>query len=126
MLHCTQMLRKLLPKGSSESAQRVLQTADIILGYQCKLFDPAHHTSCRPHHCLSLCADGTTKTRWISEAVSLLPFAFPFRFRIVANGHRSRPNKRPLVWDVESRHVLSMPEDGYVSARREVWLHKFS
>lgn len=38
----------------------------------------------------------------------------PFRYRIVANGGRSSPNKRPLLWDVQSRHVLDMPANGYV------------
>ena len=39
----------------------------------------------------------------------------PFRYRIVANGGRSSPNKRPLLWDVQSRHVVEIPENGYVS-----------
>jgi len=38
----------------------------------------------------------------------------PFRYRIVANGGRSSPNKRPLLWDIKSRHVLRIPENGYV------------
>lgn len=37
----------------------------------------------------------------------------PFRYRIVANGGRSSPNKRPLLWDVRSRHVIDMPESRY-------------
>ena len=38
----------------------------------------------------------------------------PFRYRVVANGGRSSPNKRPLVWDVHSRHVYSVGDDGVV------------
>jgi glycerophosphodiester phosphodiesterase len=38
----------------------------------------------------------------------------PFQYRIVANGGRSSPNKRPLIWDVHSRHVYAVPDSGIV------------
>lgn len=50
---------------------------------------------------------------WVSDTI-LLPAALPFRYRVVANGNRSHPNKRPLLWDVFSRHVYTIPDDGVV------------
>lgn len=58
--------------------------------------------------------------------------AVGFRYRVVANGQRSSPNKRPLVWDVQSRRVYSIPPDGVVKALFEPedhnsdagWVHR--
>lgn len=68
----------------------------------------------------SSCATGAHDKRepgtavWISEVVTIDASSLPFRYRVVANGNRLRPNKRPLVWDLFSRHVFDVPNDGYV------------
>ena len=51
---------------------------------------------------------------WISDVLSVAASSLPFRYRVVANGNRLKPNKRPLVWDLVSRHVFDVPKDGYV------------
>ncbi len=56
--------------------------------------------------------DGTTA--WVSDVVSIGASSLPFRYRVMANGNRLKPNKRPLVWDLFSRYVFDVPSDGYV------------
>lgn len=52
---------------------------------------------------------------WTSPTLEV-PFLdrTPFRYRVVANGGRSSPNKRPLLWDVRSRHVYEVKQGGVV------------
>ena len=47
---------------------------------------------------------------WCSGPLTAV--TLPLRFKLVANGHRSSPNTRPLVWDSSSRVVPRIPEDG--------------
>lgn len=52
---------------------------------------------------------------WISDPIDApLVDKIPFRYRIVANGGQSSLNRRPLIWDVHSRHVYSVPPTGIV------------
>ena len=37
---------------------------------------------------------------------------FPFIYRFCANGHRSSPTTRPLVWDLAHRECIQPPADG--------------
>jgi len=60
--------------------------------------------------------DGGSGAVWVSDDIDLYRsrngIFKPFRYRVVANGGRSMPNKRPLVWDLYSRHVESLPKNG--------------
>ena len=62
--------------------------------------------------------DGVSRAVWVSDEIELYKsrngIFKPFRYRVVANGGRSLPNKRPLVWDLYSRHVESLPRGGIV------------
>lgn len=51
-------------------------------------------------------------TTWRSPQLLYAQEQFPLRFRLVANGHRSSPNTRPLIWDSSSRVLYAPPEDG--------------
>ncbi len=56
--------------------------------------------------------EGTTT--WCSGPFSIAAKCLPLRFKFVANGHRSSPNTRPLIWDSQSRLVQEkdIPADG--------------
>lgn len=52
---------------------------------------------------------------WVSDPIEApLVDKIPFRYRVVANGGQSSLNRRPLIWDVHSRHVYSVPPTGIV------------
>lgn len=52
---------------------------------------------------------------WVSDPIEApLVDKIPFRYRVVANGGQSSLNRRPLIWDVHSRHVYSVPPSGIV------------
>eukprot|EP00887_Chlorella_sp_A99_P007166 scaffold2.g7166.t1 len=63
-------------------------------------------------------SNGGDSTLW-SAAVELAPGQLPLRFKCVANGHRSSPNTRPLIWDRASHVVDALPEDGIVRCEFE-------
>ena len=52
---------------------------------------------------------------WMSTPITLPSLRFPLKLRFLANGHRSSPNTRPLVWDLPSRRVAAPPEDGIIT-----------
>ena len=51
-------------------------------------------------------------TTWRSEVLTLPAARLPLRWKFVANGHRSSPNTRPLIWDSRSRVLHAIPADG--------------
>ena len=52
---------------------------------------------------------------WSSKPLELPSLRFPLKIRFLANGHRSSPNTRPLVWDITSRRIWAPPSDGIVT-----------
>lgn len=54
--------------------------------------------------------DGSTT--WRSPQLSIPASRMPLRLKFVANGHRSSPNTRPLIWDSRSRVYERLPADG--------------
>ena len=51
-------------------------------------------------------------TFWTSPQLSIPVNKLPLRIKFVANGHRSSPNTRPLIWDSRSRVYDAIPADG--------------
>ncbi|GAB4820329.1 hypothetical protein N2152v2_007375 [Parachlorella kessleri] len=58
-------------------------------------------------------------TTWRSPGITFAQEQFPLRFKLVANGHRSSPNTRPLIWDSVSRVLYTPPEGGVHRCRFE-------
>ncbi|KAL4420635.1 hypothetical protein ABPG75_010291 [Micractinium tetrahymenae] len=61
--------------------------------------------------------EGTTT--WRSPQLSIPASRMPLRLKFVANGHRSSPNTRPLIWDSQSRVFERLPDDGVVHCEFE-------
>lgn len=59
-------------------------------------------------------SDGSEEgsTVWRSPELCFSKDEFPIEFRLVANGHRSTPNTRPLIWDSVVRVIYTPPQNG--------------
>lgn len=60
-------------------------------------------------------ATSSDQTTWRSVPIKIPIQRFPLKLRIVANGHRSSPNTRPLVWDLVSRLIPNPPPSGVIA-----------
>lgn len=58
-------------------------------------------------------------TTWRSDLLAIPANKMPLRFKFVANGHRSSPNTRPLIWDSQSRVYHRIPPDGVLRCEFE-------
>jgi glycerophosphodiester phosphodiesterase len=60
-------------------------------------------------------ADDEGTITWCSKPLQIATSRFPLKFRFIANGQRSSPNTRPLVWDLTSRRIWTPPENEEVT-----------
>jgi glycerophosphoryl diester phosphodiesterase len=63
----------------------------------------------------SVDSDDEGTITWASKPLNIPSTRFPIKLRFLANGHRSSPNTRPLVWDLASRRIWMPPDNGEIT-----------